>query len=164
MARKEHTVYLAFDVPPNIGPNYVFEIWKLFARSVHITRQKLAPLKIATRHYAALAILTSSDHSATQSALAERMGLSPNVVMAMIDYLDRLGYTRRVQNPHNRRENIVVLSKKGRAVYDQASQLLRQAEQELMASLSREESKQYLEITKKLGTSVPSIRDLAIYF
>lgn len=164
MAKKEHTVFLAFDVPPQVEENYVFDLWKVFARSVYITRQKLAPLKIATRHYVAMAVLASSDDSATQSTLIKCMGLSPNIVLAMIDYLDHLGYTRRVQNPRNRRENIVVLSKKGRNTYDQAVRLLRQAEQELLVSLSGEELKQCRDITKRLEEPVLSIRDLAISF
>lgn len=164
MARKEHTVFLAFDVPSDVEENYVFGIWRLFARSVYLTRLKLAPLKIATRHYAAMAILASSDHSASQSTLVESMGLSPNVVLAMVDYLDGLGYTKRVQNPRNRRENIVILSKKGRVAFDQAVLLLRQVEQELLAPLSAEEGKQCLDMTRKLSKTVPLTRDLAIDF
>ena len=164
MARKEHTVFLAFDVPPDVEENYVFEIWKLFARSVYLTRKKLAPLKIATRHYSAMAVLASSHHSATQSTLVQRMGLSPNVVLSLVDYLDGLGYTKRVQNPRNRRENLVLLSKKGRHAYDQAVLLLRQVEKELLAQLSSEEGMQCLAIARKLGKSAPRTRDLAIDF
>jgi DNA-binding MarR family transcriptional regulator len=164
MARKEHTVFLAFDVPPEVEENYVFGIWRVFAQSVYLTRKKLAPLKIATRHYAAMAVLASSNHSASQSTLVQCMGLSPNVVLAMVDYLDGLGYTKRVQNPRNRRENIVLLSKKGRNAYDQAVVLLRQVEQELLAPLSGDEGKQCVDITRKLGKSVPATRDLAIDF
>ena len=164
MARKEHTIFLAFDVPPTIEENYVFGVWKLFAHSVYLTRKKLAPLKIATRHYAAMAVLASSNHSATQSTLVQVMGLSPNVVLAMVDYLDGLGYTKRVQNPRNRRENLVLLSKKGQTVYDQAAVLLREVEQELLAPLSDEQCKQCTEIIKKLGSSAPPTRHLAIGF
>jgi len=92
------------------------------------------------------------------------MGLSPNVVLAMVDYLDGLGYTKRVQNPRNRRENIVLLSKKGRTAYDQAIVLLREVEQELLAPLTGEQCQQCVEIVKKLGSSAPPTRDLAIDF
>jgi len=161
MARKGHMVFLAFDVPLQAGENCIFDVWKMFTRSVHIAQGKLAPLKIAIRHYAAMALLATSD-STTQSTLVKSMGLSPNVVLAMIDYLDDLGYTRRVQNPRNRRENIVLLSKKGRDVYDRAVRLLRQAEQELMAPLSDEDGKRWRELSKKLEESAPSKRELAM--
>jgi DNA-binding MarR family transcriptional regulator len=164
MAKRERRVFLAFKVPPEVEQNYVFEVWNIFAQSVYVTRQKLAPLKIATRHYAAMAILAASDHSATQSALIKSMGLSPNVVLGMVDDLDRLGYTRRVQNPRNRRENIVLLSKKGRDAYDKALELLRQAEKELLSALTQQECEKFLEITRKLERSVPSGRDLAAMF
>ena len=164
MAGKEHTVFLAFNVPPQVEQNYVFEIWKVFVRSVYITRHKLAPLKITTRHFAAMAVLASPSSPATQSTIAKHMGLSPNVVLAMIDYLDRLGYTRRVQNPSNRRENIVLLSKKGRNAYDQAVGILREVEKELLVCLTEEERTQSWALTKKLAEAVPSIRDVAIDF
>ena len=45
----------------------------------------------------------------------------------------------RVQNPSNRRENIVLLSNKGRNAYDQAVGILRQVEEELLAALTEEE-------------------------
>lgn len=147
-----------------VEENYIFEIWKVFVRSVYITRQKLAPLKITTRHFAAMAVLASPNSPTTQSAIAKGMGLSPNVVLAMIDYLDRLGYTKRVQNASNRRENIVLLSKKGRNAYEQAVGLLRQVEKEILAPLSDEEREQNRAIAKKLGEGAPSIRELAIDF
>jgi DNA-binding MarR family transcriptional regulator len=111
-----------------------------------------------------MAILASPNSPATQSTLAKSMGLSPNVVLAMIDYLDRLGYTRRVQNPSNRRENIVLLSKKGINAYNQALHLLEQVEQELLAPLSQTECEQRREIAKKLEAPLPPIPDLAIEF
>jgi DNA-binding MarR family transcriptional regulator len=164
MPRRKRTIFLAFTVPPQVEENYVFEIWKAFSRSMYISQQKLLPLKIATRHYAAMAILASPNSPATQSTLAKYMGLSPNVVLAMIDYLDRLGYTRRVQNPSNRRENIVLLSKKGLTAYNQAVRLLQQAEEELLAPLSEAECKQRRDISKKLEAPIPPMRDLAIEF
>jgi DNA-binding MarR family transcriptional regulator len=160
MARKEHKNFLAFNVPPEVEQNYIFEVWKVFAQSASITRRKLAPLKIASRHYAAMAVIAASDHSATQTTLIKRMGLSPNVVLGMVDDLDQLGYARRVQNPRNRRENIVFLSKRGRDAYAKALVLLRQAEQELLSALTEQERNRLLEITQKLGTSLPSVRDL----
>lgn len=164
MARKERRIFLTFDVPPEVEQNYVFEVWKVFAQSAYVTQRKLAPLKIATRHYIAMAILVASDHSATQTTLIKSMGLSPNVVLSMIDYLDRLGYTRRVPNPRNRRENIVLLSKRGSNAYDEALLLMRQAEKELLSALTEQECKQFLEIAQKLGKSVPPMRDLAMTF
>ena len=163
MARNEHLVFLPFDVPPDLERNYVFEVWHLFARSLKVASHKLSPLKLSTRHYAAMAVLASSDRAATQSMLAKRLGLSPNIVVGMVDYLDRLGYTKRRQNPRNRRENIVQLSPKGRKAYGRAVRRLRQAEQELLASLSKEEQRHYMAIIDRLRRSA-STQDLSVEF
>lgn len=160
MARKNHGRLLPFSVPPQVEKNYIFEIWELFIRTAHITTRKLGPLRIASRHYAALAILAPPDKPATQSMLAKQMGLSPNIVLAMVDYLDRLGYTRRVQNARNRRENVVILTTKGRKTYDLAVRLLQEAEEELMATLSAQERDQFRTLTRKLCPPAPPAGNL----
>jgi DNA-binding MarR family transcriptional regulator len=96
-------------------------------------------LKIVTSHYTAMAVLAATDKTATQSSLDRSMGISPNVAVALVGYLDRLGYTRRVRNPRDRREDIVLLTKRRRKVYDQAVRSLWQVEEELLAPLLVEE-------------------------
>jgi DNA-binding MarR family transcriptional regulator len=156
MGRKDNRGIFGFDVPATVEESYFFEISKVFARAANITRLKLAPLKIESRDYVAMAVLAPVEHAATQSRLVKDMGISPNVVLAMIDNLDHLGYTKRLQNPKNRRENVVLLTKEGRQVYDQAVLLVRQAEEELLAPLSVEEREQCLALTRKLYEQVPS--------
>ena len=70
---------------------------------------------------------------------------------------------KRVQNPRNRRENIVQLSPKGRKAYNRAVRLLRQAEQELLGSLSKEEQKQYMAIIDTVRRSA-STQDPSVEF
>jgi hypothetical protein len=65
MASNKRTIFLAFNVPAQVEQNYVFDIWRAFSRAVYLTHQELAPLKIATRHYAAMAILASPNSPAT---------------------------------------------------------------------------------------------------
>jgi len=155
MGRKDNRGALGFDVPAIVEESYFFEISKVFARAANITGLKLAPLRIVSRDYVAMAVLAPVEQAVTQSTLVEDMGISPNVVLAMIDNLDQLGYTRRVQNPQNRRENVVLLTKKGRHVYDQAVLLVRQAEEELLAPLSVGEREQCRALTRKLYEPSP---------
>lgn len=155
MVRKDNRGVFSFDVPAVVEESYVFNAFRVSARAVYITNLKLAPLKIASRDYVAMAVLAPPDQAATQSVLVKDMGISPNVVLSMIDNLDQLGFTRRVQNPQNRRENVVLLTKKGRNVYDQALLLVRQAEEELLAPLTQEERVQCRALAKKLCEPSP---------
>jgi DNA-binding MarR family transcriptional regulator len=150
MKRRDIGDVLGFEVPAIVKESYFLEISKVFARAADITQSKLAPLKIASRDYVAMALMAPVDEPATQSILVKQMRISPNVVLAMVDNLDDLGYTRRVQNPQNRRENLVLLTKKGRDAYHQAVLLVRQAEDELLAPLSHEEREQCRALTRKL--------------
>jgi DNA-binding MarR family transcriptional regulator len=156
MGRKDNRGVFGFDVPAIMEESYFYGISRVFARVVYLMHLKLAPLRIASRDYVAMAVLASVDQTATQSVLVKQMGISPNVVLAMIDRLDHLGYTRRLQNPQNRRENVVLLTKKGRQVYDQAVLLVHQAEEELLAPLSVEERDQCRALTRRLCEPAPS--------
>jgi DNA-binding MarR family transcriptional regulator len=150
MGRKDLRDVLGFDVPAIVKQSYFLDVFEAFARAADLTRSKLAPLKIVSRDYVAMSILAAVDEPVTQSILVRQMGVSPNVVLAMVDNLDHLGYTRRVQNPQNRRENRVLLTRKGRNIYDQAVLLMRQAEEKLLAPLSVEEREQCRALTRKL--------------
>jgi len=138
MAGKEHAISLSFDVPAEVEENFALDIWRgLRGRSTSYAGN--SRLKIVTSHYTAMAVLAAPDKTATQSSLVKSMGISPNVAVALVGYLDRLGYTRRVQNPRDRREDIVLLTKRRRKVYDQAVRSLWQVEEELLAPLLVEE-------------------------
>ena len=49
----------------------------------------------------------------SQLTLADLLGINPNVMVLIIDRLERRGMVRRARNPKNRREQFVVLTDRG---------------------------------------------------
>jgi DNA-binding MarR family transcriptional regulator len=50
----------------------------------------------------------------SQLALADMLGVNPNVMVLVIDSLEKRGFARRSRNPKNRREQLIKLSDRGR--------------------------------------------------
>jgi len=61
-------------------------------------------------------IAASSSKPVTQKQIAEHLGLNQNVIVLLLDQLEKSGHVRRVRNPRNRREQFVRLTGKGRPV------------------------------------------------
>lgn len=61
-------------------------------------------------------VAASSSRPVTQKLIAKHLGLSENVIVLLVDKLEKSGHVRRVRNPDNRREQFVYLTGKGRPV------------------------------------------------
>jgi DNA-binding MarR family transcriptional regulator len=56
----------------------------------------------------------SSGEVRTQRALADRLGVTPRNVTALVDALEQTGFVKRTAHPTDRRAIVVVLTEKGR--------------------------------------------------
>jgi DNA-binding MarR family transcriptional regulator len=61
-------------------------------------------------------VAASSPRPVTQKQIAKHLGLNQNVIVLLLDKLEKSGHARRVRNPDNRREQFVRLTPKGRPV------------------------------------------------
>ena len=61
-------------------------------------------------------VAASSPKPVTQKQIAKHLGLNQNVIVLLLDKLEKSGHVRRVRNPDNRREQFVRLTAKGRPV------------------------------------------------
>ena len=61
-------------------------------------------------------LAASSPRPVTQKQIAKHLGLNQNVIVLLLDKLEKSGHVRRVRNPDNRREQFVRLTGKGRRV------------------------------------------------
>jgi DNA-binding MarR family transcriptional regulator len=61
-------------------------------------------------------LAASSAKPVTQKQIARYLGLNQNVIVLLLDKLEKSGHVRRFRNPDNRREQFVRLTVKGRRV------------------------------------------------
>lgn len=61
-------------------------------------------------------VAASSPRPVTQKQIAKHLGLNQNVIVLLVDKLEKSGHVRRLRNPDNRREQFVRLTAKGKPV------------------------------------------------
>lgn len=85
--------------------------WQIVKRRAETVALKT--FKVTLREIWVL-LVASSTRPVTQKQMAEHLGLNQNVIVLLVDKLEKSGHVKRIRNPRNRREQFVRLTAKGR--------------------------------------------------
>src|SRR5947199_1983739 len=107
---------------------------------------KLAAAGLSIPKLAALQRLAEAGESLPLGQLAERLSCVKSNVTQLVDRLEADGFVSRAADPNDRRSRLAVLTAAGRKAYAKGSEIQHQAEKELFAVLSAEESKKLHEL------------------
>jgi DNA-binding MarR family transcriptional regulator len=147
---ESRTVFLLSQIGHHIGTSF---------------NQRLEPLKIQPRHFAVMNGLAADD-GATQQKLADALGIHRNVMVGIVDDLERLAYAKREPHPGDRRAHAVRLTALGRKVVKSAHAAADHLESEVTKLLPASDRVNFLESLKRLAESMalepgshPSLRD-----
>jgi DNA-binding MarR family transcriptional regulator len=94
---------------------------------------RLAPLGIRPRHCAVLELLTGRPKA--QLELATTIGVTPSVVVDMLDELEQIDAIRRVRDQADRRRQLIELTPAGQRLRRRAVALAREADDSLLEDL-----------------------------
>src|SRR5438876_8271358 len=111
---------------------------------------RLSEVGLSLPKLAALHQLTAAGESIPLGQLAERLSCVKSNVTQLVDRLEADGFVSRAADPNDRRSRLAVLTAAGRKAYAKGSEIQHQAEKELFAVLSAEESKKLHELLAKL--------------
>jgi DNA-binding MarR family transcriptional regulator len=98
----------------------------------------LEPLGVRLRHFYVLAAL-AADNSLSQRDVSRLLDIDPNVLVGVIDELEKQGLAERRRNPRDRRRHVVVLTPAGQRVLREGNARLDEAEADLRAHMTAEE-------------------------
>lgn len=116
----------------------------------------VAPLGLTSARWQVLGSIALSDHALPVAHLARVMGLSRQAVQRVVNDLEKEGFVRFEPNPHHKRAHLVVLTGKGTAAYDAASEQEAPWANALAEGLSPEELETVRRVlaalTARLGT------------
>jgi len=100
-----------------------------------LANRELAPLDLKVRSYSVLS-LACSPTPPTQRELAGFLSLDPSQIVALVDQLEKRGLVLRAPDPQDRRSKIIRATDEGAAVYREAREATRRAEDTALRSLS----------------------------
>jgi DNA-binding MarR family transcriptional regulator len=105
---------------------------------------------VNTRELSVLLFLDGREPESQQQA-ARRLGVDRTTMVALLDGLEGKGLVARNPDPGDRRRNVVVLTKAGRATRASATRASDRAEKQLLAELSDAEAAQLRDLLARLA-------------
>jgi len=111
---------------------------RVFVAGTRLANERLRPIGLRARSYAALA-MACSDVPVRQRDLVALLELDPSQIVALIDELETAGLVRREPDPDDRRSKVVEATERGRKLFARARVVTASAERETFAALSVEE-------------------------
>ncbi|MFF3838311.1 MarR family winged helix-turn-helix transcriptional regulator [Streptomyces sp. NPDC001930] len=100
---------------------------------------------VRPRAFSVLSALVEREGS-SQQELSRRLGLDPNVMVGVIDELERSHYAERRRNPADRRSHRLVATEQGHELLKRGDRLLDEFEKTYFGSLSDED----IEVMRRL--------------
>jgi DNA-binding MarR family transcriptional regulator len=95
--------------------------------------ERLAPLGLRPRHCAVLELLTGQPKA--QLELATTIGVTPSVVVDMLDELEEIDAIRRVRDQADRRRQLIELTPAGHRLRRRAAKIARETDDALLDGL-----------------------------
>jgi DNA-binding MarR family transcriptional regulator len=109
--------------------------------------ERLAPLGLRPRHYGMLVHLAETE-GLTQQQLAASMRIHRNVMVGLVDELERSGLVERRRHPEDRRAHALHLTDRARDVLPAARQVAEAHNDELLAPLNRQQRRDLMTILR----------------
>jgi DNA-binding MarR family transcriptional regulator len=132
---------MAGDKPLQVTGSVAFQASMLGRWAGQQFEERVAALEIRPRHVAVLELLREGARS--QLDVAKALGVTPSVVVDMLDELERLGAVRRTRNAEDRRRQAVVLTTRGRSLADRCVSISYEIDAVMMESLSAADRKSF---------------------
>jgi DNA-binding MarR family transcriptional regulator len=126
-----------------------FLLGKAAQLGADLVERALQPLQLKARHYGVLIALQELG-AMSQQELGHVLRIDRTTMVAVIDYLERLGAVRRVVDPVDRRSHLIHLTAQGTAALKRARQLVTAADDELVQGLSAREREQLIDLLQRL--------------
>jgi DNA-binding MarR family transcriptional regulator len=113
---------------------------------------RLEPFGVEPRAYAVMKAL-SEDDGRSQRALSTQLGIHRNVMVTVVDKLEREGLVKRMPHPEDRRAFAVTLTDKARELLPKLDAQGSAQEDEVTALLTDDERKAVLEHLQRMSTA-----------
>lgn len=133
-----------------------FRLIKLGELLQATTASAFEDLEVSPRQFHVLAA-TASMSEPSQRELSRALGIDPNVMVGIVDELERLGMAERVRNPRDRRRYIVTPTARALEVLERARAEAERLERAFFSELNEEERAALHDLSGRLVTAHPRV-------
>ncbi|HET9282262.1 MAG TPA: hypothetical protein VFR24_09905 [Candidatus Angelobacter sp.] len=135
-------------MPENVGHGFHFLLEILARKSTRMLNKSLEPKNVPPRLYEVMTFINGAPQN--QITISEKLQINKNVMVNLIDELEKRGYCVRVQRTDmRRREYNIELTPKGSKALRDCGKLVRLAERELLAELTDQERTELCRLLEK---------------
>jgi DNA-binding MarR family transcriptional regulator len=120
------------------GASPAFLVAQVGAHAAAKFAERLGPLGLTPAHVGLLRVIAGSE-GPSQQDVAERLGLFPSRLVALVDELQDRGLVQRLENPRDRRVYLLQLTEQGTQVLQSISRVAREHQEALLAALNADE-------------------------
>jgi DNA-binding MarR family transcriptional regulator len=153
---------LVTDVDPTFVPLSEHPAFLFGQLGFHVTYRftdLLAPLGISPRHYGTLRILSANDGQ-SQQQLCEVQRIHRNVMVGLVDELEKRGLVERRKHPTDRRAHAVYLLPAAHKVLARAEGIVAGLDADVTAALDPEERATLVELLQRTAAGNGLIPDI----
>jgi DNA-binding MarR family transcriptional regulator len=109
------------------------------------------------KYFSSLLLIHRSGETITQQELADQLKVDKASMVRVIDFLSKGGFIRRKTNPEDRRQHILQLTAKGKAVMPEIEQCVAEMNDQALKGFSTKEKKQFYEWLDKVHSNLSEI-------
>jgi DNA-binding MarR family transcriptional regulator len=111
---------------------------------------RLAPVGLSLPKLAALRALVAAGDALPLGHLAERLACVKSNVTQLVERLEADGLVQRALDPTDRRSRLAAITEAGRRAYDEGVRIQREAEQDLLGTLTTDEAAELGRLIEKV--------------
>jgi DNA-binding MarR family transcriptional regulator len=120
------------------GASPAFLLAQVGAHAAAKFAERLGPLGLTPAHVGSLRVIAASA-GVSQQDVAERLGMFPSRLVALVDELQDRGLVRRLENPRDRRVYLLEITPQAKDVLQAVGRVAREHQDALLAALTADE-------------------------
>ena len=132
-------------------------IWRIYFLSKKVIGQNLKKLNLTYPQFGTLVAL-SKQENISQRKLAEFFGIDTTNMMVICDSLEKKRLIKRLSNPKDRRENLIVRTEKGKKLTQKAMKLMEGYVNQITGQLEQKDIVSVMPVLKKLHDSLMGVK------
>ncbi len=140
--------------PPPTGDHrdgVAFLLAQLGYHAAELFAERIAPLGLNPPQAGILRAIAAAP-GRSQQALSQQLNLLPSRVVAFVDDLESRGHVERRRNPDDRRLHALYLTASGKRLMRKLSELAREHEREVTATLSDKQSRELRDLLARIAS------------